>query len=464
MTLNIASYNNGSSKVSSIRKQEDIDNLIIKKIASLTINDSKIWTSPKYDRSKNVHRFFQYPAMMVPIVQQTLIESITTVDNSVTTILDPFMGSATSIVAGMMNGLSCYGQDINPLSILLSKVKTHYFDIEEVSKRSIELIKSINSDERLCIEKNFRGIDKWFKVSVSLELSKIVRGIRKCEDIEIRRLFWITLAETVRLSSNDRTSTFKLHIRPLEEIQNRNISANELFEKLLNRNIDDIVSHNKMLLSKMLVGKNGYKKKISILFKNSTEYIFIPNGGIDLLVSSPPYGDNSTTVPYGQHAYLPLQWIDLKDIDESITEDLLSTISAIDRKSLGGKLILPSQEIVDNLFEISPSLRNVIEKLTVTHPDKTSKIICFTNDLYIVLQKCCEAVRKNGYLVWTIGNRRVGGIEIPNNRILIELLEHNGIKLLTEIKRDILNKRMAQRNRSTTTMVTEDILIFRKTF
>ena len=44
----------------------------------------------------------------------------------------------------------------------------------------------------------------------------------------------------------------------------------------------------------------------------------------DLLVTSPPYGDNTSTVPYGQYSYLPLQWIDLHDIDEDANSRLPS--------------------------------------------------------------------------------------------------------------------------------------------
>lgn len=453
-----------AQQLNSVKRKASIkDKALIDALTAFSVTNEEFWTASKYDRSLNVHRFFQYPAMMVPIVQQKLIEIILLIDKTVSTMLDPFMGSSTSIIAGMMNGLSCYGQDINPLSILLSKVKTCIYDFEQLSSLSKLLVTEINSDDINNIERDFRGVDKWFKIEVSLELSKIVRGIRKIDNLDIRRFFWITLAETVRLSSNDRTSTFKMHIRTIEDIQQRNISPIDLFEKLLSRNLDDINSHNKKLNEKQLLGKNGYKKKVSIKFSNSSHKIKVPKNGADILISSPPYGDNATTVPYGQHAYLPLNWIDLKDIDKHATEDLLSTISAIDKKSLGGKLTLPPQDIIDDLFSASPSLKNIIAQLSLTHPEKTSKIICFTNDLNNVLIKCKDAVRKDGYFIWTIGNRRVGGLEIPNNKILIELLEDKSIKLIYELKREILNKRMAQKNSTTLTMSIEDILIFRKT-
>ena len=58
----------------------------------------------------------------------------------------------------------------------------------------------------------------------------------------------------------------------------------------------------------------------------------------NLLVTSPPYGDNQTTVTYGQFSYLPLQWIPFEDIDESIELDYLKTTQEIDSKSLGGQI------------------------------------------------------------------------------------------------------------------------------
>ena len=60
------------------------------------------------------------------------------------------------------------------------------------------------------------------------------------------------------------------------------------------------------------LSKNGYYRgEVNIRLDDSSK----PNpdvGAHDLIVTSPPYGDNNTTVPYGQYSYLPLQWIDLE--------------------------------------------------------------------------------------------------------------------------------------------------------
>ena len=66
-------------------------------------------------------------------------------------------------------------------------------------------------------------------------------------------------------------------------------------------------------------------------------------------------------------------------------------------------------------------------------------------------------------MIWTVGNRRVGGESIPTDAILEELLVSKGICLVTRVERKIPSKRMATRNAIASTMRGEAILVFRKT-
>lgn len=56
----------------------------------------------------------------------------------------------------------------------------------------------------------------------------------------------------------------------------------------------------------------------------------------DFICTSPPYGDNGTTVTYGEFSILSLLWIDSKDLEIS-HELLMSNFASIDTFSLGGK-------------------------------------------------------------------------------------------------------------------------------
>ena len=56
-------------------------------------------------------------------------------------------------------------------------------------------------------------------------------------------------------------------------------------------------------------------------------------------------------------------------------------------------------------------------------------------------------MKPNSYQIWTIGNRTVAKVEIPNDEIIIELITSKGGKLITQVEREIINKRMAKRTR-----------------
>lgn len=443
----------------------EIDNIIKNEISRLTAEDNAVWTSTDYNRREYVHSFFQYPAMMVPVVQRKVVEILKSAKPDIVNVIDPFMGSATALVACMQSGLNIYGQDVNPLAVLIGKVRTGPYYPNAISKRYDSLVNTISGDNDIDLEVEFKGLSKWFRTDVAVELSKIVRAIRVEKNLFVRRLYWVVLAETIRLTSNDRTSTFKLHALPVETSNLRYVSPIETFKKELKSSIEDLFLYQKLLVKDKLLSKGAYTSNRAIRLQDSSINIYAPDNSLpyyDLLVTSPPYGDNKTTVTYGQHSYLPLQWIDFSDIDRNASKDILSTTLAIDNQALGGKNKELSEQKINDLSKRSTSFEEIYLKLSANASNKAKKVLLFIADLDKVIDNVFKVMKANSYQVWTIGNRTVGGFEIPNNRILIELIESKGGHLVTKIEREIINKRMAKRNNSSTLMNTEDILIFRK--
>lgn len=443
----------------------DFDELIVKGIDKATAEDATIWTCPDFNRREYVHSFFQYPAMMIPAVQKKLIEIIVESKPSVKNMFDPFMGSATTLVACMESGLNVYGSDINPLAILISRTRTGPYYTEAVKEKYKELSERINNDDSQKIESRFKGINKWFKPQVKIEISKIVRAIRQEPRLAIRKFFWVILAETIRVSSNDRTSTFKLHVRAQEDIDQRIFSVIDVFDLHISQSIEDYELHAALLKEAGQLINGAYASSLDIRLGDSKKEIYSPNGGeyYDLLVTSPPYGDNKTTVTYGQYSYLPLQWIDLEDIDAKVNTDYLKSTSEIDSRSLGGRLSNVDEEKLNVILKVSPTLKATYNKIVAKIGQrKSKKVAAFMIDLNQVIDNIFKVMKKDSYQVWTLGNRTVGGIEIPNDKILEEIIVSKGALLIKKLEREILNKRMAHRNKDTSLMTTEDILIFRK--
>ena len=179
----------------------------------------------------------------------------------------------------------------------------------------------------------------------------------------------------------------------------------------------------------------------------------------NLLVSSPPYGDNHTTVTYGQTSYLPLQWIDPKDID--CPYDYLKTTQEIDRQSLGGSINRKALlEQKSRLFEKSKSFEAFYQSIPEQNRERYNQTLSFIADFDESLDSIVSVMDKEAFYIWTIGNRSVGGREVPNAQILIDLMQYRGFELFFRADRLISNKIQPKKNNFSKTMDKEDILIF----
>ena len=274
-------------------------------------------------------------------------------------------------------------------------------------------------------------------------------------------MLWTGLAETVRLTSNSRTSTFKLHIRSPDDLESRNVNTLKTFATI----VGDITKRLREEAAALREGNHlsaegYYRGDVSIRLGDSAKLI-AADGAHDLLVTSPPYGDNTTTVPYGQYSYLPLQWIDLKDIDEEADSQCLRSTHEVDTRSLGGSR-RNAVQAVEPLLDISPSLTRTLGRLEPLPADRGGRVAAFCRDLDAALRAVLEALRPSAYMIWTVGNRRVGGEAVPTDAILEELLVAKGVHPVTRVERKIPSKRMATRNTIASTMRGEAILVFRK--
>ena len=362
----------------------------------------------------------------------------------------------------MLGGFDFLGYDINPLAVLICRAKSGPFLYEELKDDFNCLSTAIAVDKSDKVETNSAYLYKWFRQDVVIELSRIRRAIRSLSQLWCRRFFWVALAETVRLSSNSRTSTFKLHKRPDDEI-NRAISPVDIFSKIIFANLIKLQDMKNKLIENGLLNDDAYTGNVSVEPRN----ILQTGGGIgeftpcDMLVTSPPYGDNVTTVPYGQYSYLPLQWIDLDDIDPSIDESYLSSTHEIDARSIGGSLKNALNDVVE-LRTISPILDKTLKDLEKEPRDRSVRVAAFWRDMDRSLGPILGKLNPNAYMVWTTGNRRVAGRIVPTDDIALELLAARGAVFVHRFERIIPSKRMAVKNDTAETMRAETILVLRK--
>lgn len=438
------------------------DEEIIRQLDRLSAGDDDYWAFRRRAVRRQTHGLTQYPAMMVPAMQAELMGVVADADGSVTRVLDPFAGSGTTLVECMRLGMSFAGQDINPLAVLFCRTKAGPFRTDGLETAVKDVVKRAGADRGRTVESDFPGLEKWFCPKAITELSRIRRAIRRVDDTWCRRVLWTCLAETVRRTSNSRTSTFKLHIRRADDLELRDVQPLATFAVIAS-DITQRLRDEAATLQRAghLTVDGRYRGEVNVQLGDSAKVISSDGDRYDLVVTSPPYGDNTTTVPYGQYSYLPLQWIDLRDIDENADSALLRSTYEIDRRSLGGSKKNAVQE-AEQLLNLSPSLERTLSRLEGLPPDRAGRVAAFCRDLDRSLRSVVTALRSSAYMIWTIGNRRVGGKPVPTDAILKELLTAKGVELVTRIERQIPSKRMATRTATAKTMRGEAILVFRK--
>lgn len=435
------------------------DSSLKQRLLGLSEADEDYWSFQNNARREHSHGLFQYPAMMVPQVVQSVLEQVCTVHPEIQSVGDPFAGSGTILTESMFRGFNFRGTDINPLAVLLCKVKAGPFKVDDLSERAKKIEARIKEDRGTAIEVSFTNRDKWFNKGAQIGLSRIRRAVQCEDDIWVRRFLWVALAETIRRTSNSRTSTFKLHIRPQDKRTSQCSHVLSTFSKVLERNVGHIQGQVKQLTLRGHLNAGDYRRQVDIQFGDTRKVI--RHAQDDIIITSPPYGDNTTTVPYGQHAYLPLQWLPFEDIDESLDNDLLCSTHEIDRRSLGG-----SRKVVDDdicsLADRSNMFKTFVDSLKFLPSDRTHRVTAFFRDLDNCLEPILAGLNSGGLMVWIIGNRTVGGKSVPLNGILSELFSARKVDMVCELRRRIPSKRMAVKNNIADTMSTETILVMRK--
>ena len=377
------------------------------------------WDFSEY---RNEAALVKYPAVMVAPMQGRILEEITSTDNTIHNVFDPFLGTGTVLSEGRKLGLNVFGFDINPLAVLISKTYLEGIPEEKASDSINALNTRITMLNGNVVSHNFTNINKWFNDDVILSLSVIRQAIIGETDVQIRRFFWCCFAETVKHYSNTRTSTFKLHIKETVQINSIVDDSIEFFRK-------HIQEHFRNLTYKKEGGK-----EIDIRCGDSKRLLeSISPNTIDLICTSPPYGDNHTTVTYGQFSILPLLWIDKRDL-MLWDDNLLNGFTAIDTASLGGTI----RRVERNNEKYSGYLKGISSA-------KQKKVIAFFDDYESIYSLLAKVLKPGKLMVLTLGNRRVDNQEIRFDLFNDSLAEKYGLALDSTISRKIIGKRMPQK-------------------
>ena len=424
------------------------------KLLSLENNPPNSWAITGVNARPSLHGLLRYPAMMVPHIQGDIIDAILSNKSGHCRVLDPFVGSGTVMTEALVRNIDFTGIDINPLAALVCEAKAAIDSGIDIEGAAQTLLAALRRDVQETIDVDFPNRAKWFDDPIAIKFSVLRRAIMQIPRTDERKVMWTVFAETVRLCSNSRTSTYKLHIRkPNDRVAPDKVI--EIFEANLRKTLVRAHEYLTQLRSRT-TDRPAVKiicedvRKVTLNWSSSDHQV---------LVTSPPYGDNQTTITYGQFSYLTMQWIPEYDLPSPDATRLMSNTNSLDAVSLGGT-IHGSDEKQEAVRSISPHFDAFVrESERLGKLRAIRKVSSFIGDFAEAICHLRSSVTSTAHWALTIGNRTAAGLTVPFDAICKDLLTNLGGKPIASLRRQFPNKRMPSRNSQGAMITAETIII-----
>lgn len=401
------------------------------------------WDFKTYHTKTYTHGFHTYPAMFIPQVARKLITAFSSEGD---TVCDIFCGSGTTLVESSLLNRNSIGIELNPLAVLIAKVKTTPIDPKTLTDKLKVIVKDYEAIQDPTIP-DFPNIDFWFSETVIEELARLKQAIWNISEEDVRNFFCVCFSEVVRIASFTRHGEFKLY-RDKKKLGD-DFQPDVLGEFI--KSCESNILGMREYLSDLMRGSY-----VRIMLGDSTRDNGIPASSVDFIVTSPPYGDSRTTVAYGQFSRLSSQWLGL----------LPPHIRNLDKELLGGK---NKVGFGDPVMKISQTLEHSVGVIYERDDRRAEEVSSFYADLYKALQQAHKILKPHRHFCLVIGNRTVKELILKTDQIICEMGEHLGFTTQAILYRNIPNKRMPLKNSPTNqpgktgfTMRRESIILLKK--
>jgi DNA modification methylase len=383
------------------------------------------WTGASEDTHYFTHGFHPYPARMVPHISRRLLRIYSHSKNDV--LLDPYCGSGGVLVEGMLYDRRSIGIDLNPLAILIARVKTTPISAKELMATRGKLLSGIQADldrkKEVPIPK-IKNLEFWFKDEAIRELSVIKSNLEELKgDEKVYDFYSVCFSLAVRKASNIRNGEFKLYGKSPEEKLKFSPEAFKRFQQITLSNIgkmrefyDEMQSHPQ---GKAVIREGDTRHLLEI------DPEILKKQSVKTVITSPPYGDSHTTVAYGQFSRYSSLWLGLPE----------EKVLKVDERGLGGRLVHKEGELG------SSTLDRLLAEIGNTDEHRAREVYAFFYDADKCLEQIAEAmVPGESHCCYVLANRTVRRVPIQTDIVFTELARKYKMQHLTTLYRDIPNK------------------------
>jgi len=371
------------------------------------------------------HGYYTYPAKFIPQLANRLIQKYSKEND---TIVDPFLGSGTTLVESLVHNRIGIGTDINEIAALVAKVKTTPLSPTELGIFYIELEKKFKNrifkEREIYLTKanekfNFhQRIEYWFKITQKEDLSILLYVILEIQEENFRNFFLVAFSQILKTCS----IWLQKSIKPTRDLKKKEYHVIDVFsrqiKKMIKRNAefyDLIKKNNQGNATEKLTNIDKYRKVICA----DARKIPTPNESINLIVTSPPY---VTSYEYADLHQLPSYWL-----------GYLEELSQFRQKFIGSSS-MQRQDLALN----SKLASQIVSKLGTNK--KGREVSNYFSDMFETFQEMYRILKPNSKACIVIGNTQFKGVDILNAEVFIEQMKFRGFEVEEIIKREIPSK------------------------
>ncbi|WP_232518632.1 DNA modification methylase [Porphyromonas gingivalis] len=381
----------------------------------------------QFDKNKNVfvHRWYPF----VEGYSKEFIENILGELPFVPTCaLEPFCGSGTTPVELQNHGIKCYSFEVSPFMHLLSIVKLvrkynvdtfeHY--VKAVTKKLSYTNRNIRRIESLPFGDTIVKRDqskKWNfhapAIDGILDIRHAIRTIVDNDDY--KNLFTIALASIIVQASNMFRNGKCLSYK--KGWETRIFSRKEIHIFFLDK-LNSIFAEDIRIISKQ--NPSVHNSEICYLGDVRKHIDQVPDGKVDLIITSPPYLNSRD---YTDIYMLELKVLQLINSHEELRELRKHTLRSHVQIPYDKILPIENERLRNSLLEMSN------KELSTWNSDITNMICAYFEDIQFLFSEFAKKMHKGGVIYFNVANSAYYGVEIPVDYIIADIAESCGFKV-----------------------------------